>query len=204
MDQRITDADSPDSTRTYTAEEKLSLTEHLQALYRALEAGAFSEHHLDLGLLQHFHRVIFSGVRGHAGKHRNARFGQERLNFGPHRSSHRNDVERELTDLFAKVRRGIAELCDDPDRDDYEYHAIRAAVWAHAEIVRIHPFEDGNGRASRVVQDYILVKLGLVPIPIEAVKTEYLGAMDFYIGRRDPTVLFDLYLRLADGAEDSA
>jgi Fic family protein len=42
----------------------------------------------------------------------------------------------------------------------------------HADIIKVHPFEDGNGRTSRLVASWILVELGLRPIPVEAVKQE--------------------------------
>ncbi len=37
------------------------------------------------------------------------------------------------------------------------------AAWAFRELANIHPFADGNERASRLVMDYVLVRRGLKP-----------------------------------------
>jgi Fic family protein len=34
--------------------------------------------------------------------------------------------------------------------------AVSLAVWCHMESVRIHPFEDGNGKSARLFMDVIL------------------------------------------------
>jgi Fic family protein len=42
---------------------------------------------------------------------------------------------------------------------------IESAIFAHLHIARMHPFEDGNGRTSRAVQDITLEHYG-VPLPV--------------------------------------
>ena len=66
----------------------------------------------------------------------------------------------------------------------------------HADIVRIHPFEDGNGRTSRLCLAHVLVQCGLEIIPIEAVRQEYTEALNHYYNERDLEPLVDLYIRL--------
>src|SRR5690606_10593168 len=39
-------------------------------------------------------------------------------------------------------------------------------VYCHWSIARIHPFTDGNGRMSRVLQDLFFLRHRLVPAPI--------------------------------------
>ena len=70
------------------------------------------------------------------------------------------------------------------------------AAWAHAEIIRIHPFEDGNGRSSRLVMTHVLVSLGLRPIPVDACKQEYNDALNAYFRTGELQTLVDLLLRL--------
>jgi len=36
--------------------------------------------------------------------------------------------------------------------------AVRLAIWAHMETVRIHPFQDGNGKTARFLMDAILMR----------------------------------------------
>lgn len=44
-------------------------------------------------------------------------------------------------------------------------HPILKAVDAHVDFVRIHPYEDGNGRAARILQNTFLEEYGY-PVPI--------------------------------------
>lgn len=38
---------------------------------------------------------------------------------------------------------------------------IETAAWAHIELIRMHPFKDGNGRTARLLADYIFKRAGL-------------------------------------------
>lgn len=98
--------------------------------------------------------------------------------------------------VFRRLRRQLAELLDSPDSPTYEYDSILIAATAHAEIFRVHLFQDDNGRTSRLIMDWILVKLGLRPIPVEACKEEYYLVMNHYMVQHDPEPLLDSYLRL--------
>lgn len=44
---------------------------------------------------------------------------------------------------------------------------ITLAAWTHCEIMRIKPFEDGNGRLARLLMNYQLIYNGLPPIVID-------------------------------------
>jgi len=45
-------------------------------------------------------------------------------------------------------------------------HPIIQAAWLHGQFTLIHPFCDGNGRTGRLLQDYILIRRGLLPVGI--------------------------------------
>jgi Fic family protein len=58
---------------------------------------------------------------------------------------------------------------------------ISLAVYTHAELVRIHPFIDGNGRTARMLMNFILMKNGFLPITISLTqKYKYYNALDVY------------------------
>lgn len=60
------------------------------------------------------------------------------------------------------------------DGDRNEHVVVRAAM-AHLHVVSIHPFRDGNGRISRIVQSLVLALDGLLAPEFVTIE-EYLGA----------------------------
>ncbi len=69
-------------------------------------------------------------MRDHAGWTRGRGFGQEVLTFGPNRSVHRNDVERELATPFDCVAAQLPRLGESVAEPRYEADALRLAVIA--------------------------------------------------------------------------
>jgi Fic family protein len=67
-------------------------------------------------------------------------------------------------------------------------------VWVHARVVQIHPFEDGNGRISRLLLDVILIRLGLPPVVPEFPKQEYSEALNQFFRSQELQPLLDLLL----------
>lgn len=65
------------------------------------------------------------------------------------------------TEMFRQIKNFFAEL---PAKDDMD--AITLAAYTHAEFVKIHPFEDGNGRTSRLIMNYQLMANNFLPISI--------------------------------------
>lgn len=60
-------------------------------------------------------------------------------------------------------------------------HPVQLAAWVHAEFIRIHPFQDGNGRCARLLLNYVLMKYEFLPIIIEAKERPiYYEALDQY------------------------
>lgn len=58
-------------------------------------------------------------------------------------------------------------------------HPIERAAKVHAEFVKIHPFIDGNGRTSRLLMNYELMKAGFPPAVIKAIdRARYYDTLD--------------------------
>ena len=58
-------------------------------------------------------------------------------------------------------------------------HPVRLAALMHYKLVRIHPFDDSNGRTTRLIMNFILMQNGYAPIVIESKKKdEYLAALN--------------------------
>ena len=59
--------------------------------------------------------------------------------------------------------------------------AIAFAAEAHARLVSIHPFRDGNGRVSRLVMNTILLQHGYLPVSIPPIfRHDYISALQAY------------------------
>ncbi len=187
-----------DPTRRYSAEEEERLARQLYAIAEKVDRGQLMDRPADPGLLLEFHGTLFSGVRDHAGQCRKSGFGQEHLTSGPNRSVHRSKVVATLETVFEKLRVSLVSL--DANRTDpkYEESAFHIAIWAHAEVIRIHPFEDGNGRCSRLLLNWVLVRAGLRPIHYAAPRQEYLDCLNRYFQDGRIENLIALWLRFAD------
>jgi Fic family protein len=61
------------------------------------------------------------------------------------------------------------------------FNIIELATYTHAEFVRIHPFSDGNGRVSRIIMNYQLIKNNFLPISIKTKdKSIYYDVLEEY------------------------
>lgn len=59
-----------------------------------------------------------------------------------------------------------------------DLHPVVRACWLHASFGAIHPFEDGNGRTGRLIQDWTLLAEGYLPVGIPASRRqEYYDAL---------------------------
>lgn len=85
-----------------------------------------------------------------------------------------------------ELREQMAFYFADMPANRERMHAVTFAAWTHAELVRIHPFADGNGRASRMAMNYQLMAGGFLPISIKAEnQAAYYQALDRYAVERD-------------------
>ena len=189
-------ANGGNATPQYSDVEERVLLANLWSIDRHVRRGTYRERPLSVDLICELHRDLFENVRGHAGRHRAQDFGSEALTYGPNRSLHRDDVEAALEHVVEKAEPLIRALLADPGQDEYERKALHISTWVHAEVIRIHPFEDGNGRTSRALLDAVLVRLGLRPIAWEAPKEEYQEALNHYFKTGDFEPLADMVLAL--------
>jgi len=187
---------STDPDYVYTPEEEKRLAENLRGITDRVYRSEFRTTPLTIDLLCNFHGQLFNNVRAHAGRHRSVDFGSETLTYGPHRSVHRSQVKAKLEQAFSELRRGVASLEANPDDIDYEPSALRIGAWIHAQLIRIHPFQDGNGRTCRLFMNCVLLRAGLLPIRLEVPKQEYLVCLNHYYVTGDIRPLEDLCLRL--------
>jgi Fic family protein len=72
----------------------------------------------------------------------------------------------------------MGEVVDWLDHGDLGDHVVVRAAMAHLHLVSVHPFRDGNGRISRIVQSLVLARDGLV--------SPEFGSIEEYLARHTP------------------
>lgn len=78
--------------------------------------------------------------------------------------------------MYVQIKNFFADLMYKKD-----LNPIELAAWTHAEFVRIHPFQDGNGRTSRLIMNYQLMICGFLPVSIaKENRLDYYNALDKY------------------------
>lgn len=72
-----------------------------------------------------------------------------------------------------------------------EMHPVILACLFHYKLVRIHPFDDGNGRVSRLLMNYVLLNNDFPPVIIKSKeKATYLNALQI-ADTGNPNVLIE-------------
>jgi len=91
----------------------------------------------------------------------------------------------------------------DMDGNKGKMHPIEYAAWTHAEYVKIHPFVDGNGRASRLIMNYQLMAAGYLPVSIPTERRlEYFTMLETYACENDLTPFAMLISELEEARLD--
>jgi len=75
----------------------------------------------------------------------------------------------------------MSEVIDWLEHGDPDAHVVVRAAMAHLHVVSVHPFRDGNGRISRIVQSLVLAREGVLSSEFASIE-EYLGehTPDYY------------------------
>lgn len=102
---------------------------------------------------------------------------------------------------FTLVQQEMDAFVDWYNGSAQNMHPIERAARVHCDFVKIHPFVDGNGRASRLLMNLELMKCGF-PATVLSVarRLEYYQALDNAHTRNDYT---DFIKLIAEIVEDS-
>lgn len=80
-------------------------------------------------------------------------------------------IEQQMEDFILRFKQMEAE----------KVHPVLIAAYLHDELVRIHPFIDGNGRTSRLLMNLYLLRHGYVIITLKGsndAKVNYYKALE--------------------------
>ncbi len=109
------------------------------------------------------------------------------VDFGGIRGVAYDDVPRQCQALCADVARLLAELDGLHGRlaqQQFDLEALKLASYLHCELIRIHPFRNGNGRTARMCMNYVAYRYGLRPIAFDRPQGQYLAAIRTWLSRR--------------------
>lgn len=129
-----------------------SLREHLEAINHN-EAITFikdiaqSEELITEHTILQIHALILRGIdRQNAGRYRTV---PVLISGSQHVPPQPYLIEKQMEDFMLRLREMEAEA-----------HPVDIAAYLHDELVRIHPFIDGNGRTSRLLMNLYLLRHG--------------------------------------------
>ena len=76
------------------------------------------------------------------------------------------------------VKTDMGLLLEWYDKNKKKYHPLVLATVFHHKFEKIHPFLDGNGRAGRMILNYVLLMYNYPPLIIHTkIRSEYLNAL---------------------------
>ncbi|MBV6492931.1 MAG: hypothetical protein LDLANPLL_00936 [Turneriella sp.] len=122
------------------------------------------EAELDLDVMLLLHKMLLSNIRDDvAGRFR---VEKEWVRVGSHIAPDPREVVERLGRMLAELRGQIGA------------GIIRRIAKLHVTFEHIHPFVDGNGRIGRVLNNFVLIREGYVPINIKFVdRDKYYDAL---------------------------
>ena len=116
------------------------------------------EAELDLEVILLLHKMLLSNIRDDvAGRFRK---GDEWVRLANHIAVDPKFVNPKMEDMLIQYQSSITKTI------------IKKIALLHLTFENIHPFVDGNGRIGRVLNNYLLIREGYVPINIKFIDRE--------------------------------
>ena len=151
-----------------------SMREHLEAINHA-EAISYikdiAKQDIEISELtiKEIHALILHGIdRENAGRYRTV---PVMISGSTHMPPQPYLIEKQMEDFILRFKQMEAE----------KVHPVLIAAYLHDELVRIHPFIDGNGRTSRLLMNLYLLRHGYVIITLKGsndAKVNYYKALE--------------------------
>jgi Fic family protein len=125
------------------------------------------EQELNLDMILLLHKMLISNIRDDvAGRFRK---NNEFVRVGSHIAPAPKEITGRLEKMLAQYNAAIRE------------NIIKRIAKLHLVFEHTHPFIDGNGRIGRVINNYLLIREGFVPINIKFIdRKKYYNAFDEY------------------------
>lgn len=151
-----------------------SMREHLEAINHAeaisyIKDIAKQDIEISERTIKEIHALILHGIdRENAGRYRTV---PVMISGSTHMPPQPYLIEKLMEDFILRFKQMEAE----------KVHPVLIAAYLHDELVRIHPFIDGNGRTSRLLMNLYLLRHGYVIITLKGsndAKVNYYKALE--------------------------
>ena len=151
-----------------------SMREHLEAINHAeaisyIKDIAKQDIEISERTIKEIHALILHGIdRENSGRYRTV---PVMISGSTHMPPQPYLIEKQMEDFILRFKQMEAE----------KVHPVLIAAYLHDELVRIHPFIDGNGRTSRLLMNLYLLRHGYVIITLKGsndAKVNYYKALE--------------------------
>lgn len=151
-----------------------SMREHLEAINHAeaisyIKDIAKQDIEISERTIKEIHALILHGIdRENAGRYRTV---PVMISGSTHMPPQPYLIEKQMEDFILRFKQMEAE----------KVRPVLIAAYLHDELVRIHPFIDGNGRTSRLLMNLYLLRHGYVIITLKGsndAKVNYYKALE--------------------------
>ena len=162
----------------FVSEREFFEAKNLARVTEYIESKA-KEAELSLPLMLLLHKMLIANIRDDiAGRFRT---GDEWVRVGSHIGADPKDIEQKLVTMLAAYH------------GSKDGHIVARIARLHLAFETVHPFNDGNGRIGRVINNYELIREGYVPINIAfANRARYYTAFKEYEKNGDTSVMEEI------------
>lgn len=95
---------------------------------------------------------------------------------------------------YVKVYDRMKRMFSDLENLNLDY--LNKGIFIHANLAKIHPFLDGNGRLGRLILNFYIMKAGYLPISIKVdERDEYFNNIDKFKVNKDILPLTDFIVK---------
>lgn len=151
-----------------------SMREHLEAINHTeainyIKDIAKQDIEISERTIKEIHALILHGIdRENAGRYRTV---PVMISGSTHMPPQPYLIEKQMEDFLIRFKQ----------MEEEKVHPVLVAAYLHDELVRIHPFIDGNGRTSRLLMNLYLLRNGYVIITLKGsndAKVSYYMALE--------------------------
>ena len=164
---------------------------------KAIEAAVRDDQELNGVFIRNLHRVLLKEPYETEAMTPDGKRVRRRISLGDYKSTPNNVVTSTGETYFftppEQVNQAVTDLLDWYRTREHEgEHPIIIAATFHYRFVRIHPFDDGNGRMARLLMNMILIKHGFtVALIRQDDRNEYLNRLEGADKTEDLTAFVD-------------